>query len=59
MKIPKTNVVRYDLALKEYVAVTLAGTEVFGATRQACEKRLREANRVYAAHRRKNQGEIG
>ena len=40
----------FDEAMGEYVAVTLAGWEAFGATRRECEERLREANRVVLAH---------
>ena len=40
----------FDETLGEYVAVTLAGCEVYGASWSECEQRLREANRVVLAH---------
>lgn len=42
----------YDSKIGEWVAVTLSGSEVFGATRKACYERLRYANETYAAHAR-------
>jgi len=46
---------KFNESMEEYVATALTGAEVYGATRQECEERLREANRVWIEHCRKCQ----
>ena len=46
----EASTIRYDETLGEYVATAITGIEVYGATRQECAERLREANRVWREH---------
>lgn len=46
--------IEYDIKIKQYVATAMTGAEVYGTTWAECEAWLREANRAYIAHCRKN-----
>lgn len=46
--------VEYDIKIGEYTATAMTGEEVYGQTAAECEARLREANRVWIEHCKKN-----